>query len=155
MAGQSQPPGPTFTSSTLHRERPLDGKQPKGNPVESIRPSKRRLLLQQEIVKRSLLFEYQDLRERLSGAIDPLDGYGHPVTVMGKYSATVGSVRVSGVHSLVRGGVGIDLLYCDGLKWGVAGDRDFHAVAFGTVARVEGYVSGQRAVRRLCNAAAR
>jgi type IV secretion system protein TrbC len=35
-------PRPTFTSSTLHREWPLDGKPPKENPVESIRPSKRR-----------------------------------------------------------------------------------------------------------------
>jgi type IV secretion system protein TrbC len=30
------------TTSTLHREWPLDGKPPKENPVENIRPSKRR-----------------------------------------------------------------------------------------------------------------
>lgn len=108
-----------------------------------------------ERVEHSLPVEHEDLRELFPVTPDPLDRDGHPAAVVSEYGAAAGSVRVSSVHTLVCRGVAIDLLYRDSVEWRVALDQDFHAIASGAVARVEGHVSGQRAVRRLRDAAAR
>jgi hypothetical protein len=81
-------------------------------------------------VERSLLVEYKDLRELFPGTADPFDGYGHPMAVVSEYGVAAGSVGVCGVPTLVRRGVGIDLLYGNCAEWRVADDRDLHAVAF-------------------------
>ena len=49
-------------------------------------------------VESSLFVEYQDLHELLIGVVDPLDGHGHCLAAMSKYSASTGSAKASGVN---------------------------------------------------------
>src|ERR1700683_145001 len=94
-------------------------------------------------VPQCLLFlEYENLREFFPGTVDPLDSHRHRVAAMGKYGLPAGSIGACGIHPLVRNGVGVDLLYRNGVKWRVACDRNLRAVALGRVTCVEGNVSG-------------
>jgi len=76
-----------------------------------------------------LLVEDEDLGELFAGAVDARDGYGHRFAAVGEDGAARGSIGISGFAALVGDGVGIDLLYRDGVEGCVAGDRDGRAVA--------------------------